>query len=353
MYSALQSELARAIGKEIRSKLAPGEQAPTARTLAVSPEAYDAYLKGASILDNWTEEGANLAIKYFERARDQDPNFAPAYAGLAEAYIFLARFGYLPADEGYAKARELASKALARDPNSVEAYTSLCGVATYYDWDWHAAAAACRRAIELNPNYGSAHHTYAHLLVATGQFTAALQESLLYLELDPLSPAANTHLAMQYDMTRQFDLSVKQARKALELDPNFSDAYGELTWAYLGMGRPKEAVSAAREAVNVSNDKAIYLRSLGRAYADAGMRREAAKVLAEIRELSQRRFVGAMPMAIVHIGLGHKDEAFKLLEKAEQEHDHDMAYLKVFHVFDPLRSDPRFQALVRRMNFPQ
>jgi TolB-like protein/tetratricopeptide (TPR) repeat protein len=349
----LQSELARAIGKEIRRNLKPSEQAPLSSTPAVNPEAYDAYLKGGSILENWTEESAHLAVKYFERALDLDPAFAPAYAGLAETYIFLGRFGYVSPNESYAKARELANKALARDPKSVEAYTSLCGIATYYDWDWPAADATCRRAVELNPNHGSAHHAYAHYLVATGQFSAALQESLLYLRLDPLSPAANTHLAMQYDMARQFDLAVKQARRAVELDPNFPDAHGELTWAYLGMGRPKEAVSAARQAVNVSKGKAIYLRTLGRAYADAGMRSDAAKVLGEIRELSHRQFVEAMPMAIIHIGLGHKDEAIKLLEKAEQEHDHDIAYLRVFHVFDPLRPDPRFQALLRRVNFPQ
>lgn len=349
----LQGEVAGAIASEIQIRVMPSEQARLGSARAVNPGAYEAYLKGSSILDNWTEESAQLAVRYFERALELDPAFAPAYAGLADAYIFLGRFGFLPPNETYPKARALAEKALLLDTKSAEAYDSLCSIATFYDWDWRPAEVACRRAIEFNPNYASAHHTYAHYLVATGQFTASLQESLRYLELDPLSPAANTHLAMQYDMSRQYDLAIQQARKAIKLDPNFPDAYGELTWAYLGKGMSREAVSAAQKAVTVSKEKTIYLRALGRAYGNAGMRSEAAKILQEMRRLSHRRYVAAMQMAIIHIGLGQRDQAVELLGKALEEHDQDIIYLKVFHIFDPVRSDPRFQDLLRRMNFPQ
>ena len=132
-------------------------------------------------MDNWTEESCQSAIKYFERAIDRDPGFAPAFAGLADAYIFLSRFYYRPANETFPKAKEAARKALALDANSAEAYTSLCSVATFYDWDWRTAETACLRAIELNPSYGPAHHIYSHYLVSTGRFPESLRESLRYL----------------------------------------------------------------------------------------------------------------------------------------------------------------------------
>ena len=322
-----------------------------ARARPVNPEAYEAYLRGSTILENWTEESGQSAIKYFERAIDRDPGFAPAFAGLADAYIFLSRFYYRPANETFPKAKEAARKALALDANSAEAYTSLCSIATFYEWDWRTAETACLRAIELNPSYGPAHHIYSHYLVSTGRFPESLRESLRYLELDPLSPAAKTHLGMHYKMARQYDLAIGVMRGTVEIAPNFPDAFGELASDYTAKGAYQEAVRAAQKAVMLTAGKG-YLGKLGEAYAMGGRRSEATKVLEEIRGASRGRFVPAISTAPILIALGERDQAIVQLQRAFEEHDQIMPYLKVWCMFDPLRSDPRFQDLVRRMNFP-
>ena len=301
-------------------------------------------------MDNWTEESCQSAIKYFERAIDRDPGFASAFAGLADAYIFLSRFYYRPANETFPKAKEAARKALALDANSAEAYTSLCSVATFYDWDWRTAETACLRAIELNPSYGPAHHIYSHYLVSTGRFPESLRESLRYLELDPLSPAAKTHLGMHYKMARQYDLAIEVLRGTVELAPNFPDAYGELASSFIGNGAYQEAIPPAQKAVMLTGRKG-YLGVLGEAYAMAGRRSEATKILEEMRGVSRGRFVPAVNTLPVLIALGERDRAIEQLQRAFEEHDQLIPYLKDWGMFDPLRSDPRFQDLLRRMNF--
>jgi TolB-like protein len=346
-----QDEVARAITDKVKAKVTPDVQARLARARPVNPEAYEAYLKGSTILDNWTEESCQSAIKYFERAIERDPGFAPAFAGLADAYIFLARFHYRPANETFLKAKQAARKALALDANSAEAYSSLCSVATFYDWDWRAAETACLRSIELNPSYGPAHHMYSHYFISTGRFPESLHESLRYLELDPLSPAAKTHLGTHYKMARQYDLAIEVLRGTVDLDPNFPDAYGELASSYIGKGAYQEAVPTAQKAVALTGGKG-YLGLLGEAYAMGGRRTEATKVLEEIRGVSRGRFVAAESTVQVLIALGERDRAIERLQRAFEEHDQLIPYLKVWCMFDTLRSDPRFQDLVRRMNFP-
>jgi TolB-like protein/DNA-binding winged helix-turn-helix (wHTH) protein/Tfp pilus assembly protein PilF len=348
---ALQSDVARAIASEIQINVTPDTQARLARARPVNPEAYEAYLKGSTILDNWTEESCQSAIQYFERAIERDPGFAPAFAGMADAYIFLARFHYRPANETFLEAKQAARKALDLDANSAETYSSLCSIAIFYDWDWRAAETACLRAIELNPSYGPAHHIYSHYLISTGRFPESLHESLRYLELDPLSPAAKTHLGTHYKMARQYDLAIEVLRGTVELAPNFPDAYGELASSYIGKGAYQEAAIAAQKAVTLTGGKA-YLGLLGQAYAIGGRRTEATKILQEIRGVSCGRFVPAISTVEVLIALGEKDQAIERLQRAFEEHDQLIPYLKVWFMFDPLRSDPRFQDLLRRMNSP-
>lgn len=348
---ALQGEVARAIASEIEIKVKPNEQLRIGGSRPVSPEAYEAYLKGNTILDNWTEESCQSAIKYFERAIERDPGFAPAFAGLADAYIFLGRFHYRPANETFLEAKQAALKALALDANSAEANTSLCSIATFYDWDWRAAQTACSRAIEINPSYGPAHHIYSHYFISIGRFPESLQESQRYLELDPLSPAAKTHLGMHYKMARQYDLAIEVLRGTIEFAPNFPDAYGELASSYIGKGVYQEAAIAAQKAVTLTGGKG-YLGLLGEAYAMDGRRTEATKVLEEIRGVSRGRSVPALNELQVLIALGERDRAIARLQWAFEEHDQLIPYLKVWCLLDPLRSDLRFQDIVHRMNFP-
>ncbi|HVN03242.1 MAG TPA: winged helix-turn-helix domain-containing protein [Bryobacteraceae bacterium] len=347
---ALQDEVARAISDEVKAKLTPEVQARLVKARPVDPEAYEAYLKGRIILDNWTEESCQSAIKYFEAAIERDPRFAPAFAGLADAHIFLGRFHYRPAKETFLEAKQAARKALALDPNSAEAYSSLCAVATFYDWDWPAAEIACARAIELNPSYGPAHHVYSHYFMSTGRFAESLRESLRYLELDPLSPAAKTHLGTHYKMARQYDPAIEVLRKTVEFAPNFPDAYGELASSYIGKGAYREAFAPAQKAVALTGGKG-YLGLVGEAYAMAGRRNEAIKVLAEITGTSRGGFAPARTTVPILIALGEKDRAIEELQRAFEEHDQLIPYLKVWSMFDPLRSDPRFQDLLRGMHF--
>ncbi len=349
----LQDEVARAIADEVKAKLRPDVRARLASARPVNPEAYEAYLKGSTILENLTLESGRSAIKYFEQALERDPGSAPAFAGLADGYIFLGRFGYLPANEMFPKAKQAARKALALDANSAEAYASLCSVAIFYDWDWRAAETACLRAIELNPSYGRAHHMYSHYLISTGRFPESLHESLRYLELDPLSPAAKTHLGTHYKMARQYDLAIEVLRGTVDLDPNFPDAYFELASSYLGKGAYQEAVPPAQKAVALTGGKGyLYLGLLGEAYAMVGRRTEATKILEEIKGVWRGRLVDAESTVPVLIALGERDRAVERLQRAFEEHDQLISYLKVDPKFDSLRSDPRFQDLVRRMNFP-
>ncbi len=348
---ALQDEVARAIANEIQIKVTPQEHARLGSAKPVDPEAYKAYLKASTILDNWTLESGRSAIEYFEEALERDPSFAPASAGLADAYVFLGRFHYLPANETFPNAKQAARKALALDANSAEAYASLCSVATFYDWDWEAAEIACRRAIELNPSYGPAHHMYSHYFISTGRFAESLRESRRCLELDPLSPAAKTHLGTHYKMARQYDLAIEVLRGIVEVTPNFPDAYSELASSYIGQGAYPDAVPPARKAVMLTGGKA-YLGVLAEAYAMSGRRSEATKILEEIRGVSRGRLVPAVTEVPVLIALGERDRAIERLQRAFQEHDQLIPYLKVWYIFDPLRSDPRFQDLLRRMNFP-
>ena len=348
---ALQDEVARAITNEIQIKVTPQEHVRLGSARPVDPEAYKAYLKASTILENWTLEDGRSAIKYFEQALERDPGFAPASAGLADAYVFLGRFHYLPANETFPEAKLAARRALALDANSAEAYASLCSVATFYDWDWEAAEIACRRAIELNPSYAHAHHMYSHYFISTGRFAESLRESRRYLELDPLSPAAKTHLGTHYKMAHQYDLAIEVLRGTVEMAPNFPDAYSELASSYIGKGAYQEAVPPARKAVMLTGGKA-YLGVLAEAYAMSGRRSEATKILEEIRGVSRGRFVPAVTEVPVLIDLGERDRAIERLQRAFEEHDQLIPYLKVWYIFDPLRSDPRFQHLLRRMNFP-
>jgi tetratricopeptide (TPR) repeat protein len=251
----------------------------------------------------------------------------------------------------FREAKQAATKALALDPKSAEAYTSLCSIAIFYDWDWRTAETACQRAIEVNPNYAPARHIYSHYFISTGRFADSLRESRRYLELDPLSPAARTHLGTHYKMARQYDLAIEELRKTVESAPNFPDAYGELASSYIGKGLYAEALSPAKKAVMLTGGKG-YLGLLGEAYAMAGRRSEAVKVLHEIQERSQGAFEPSWGTLTVLIALGERDRAIGVLRTAFEEHDQSIPYLKVWSVFDSLRSDPRFQDLLRRMNFP-
>jgi TolB-like protein/tetratricopeptide (TPR) repeat protein len=351
---SMQDEVTRAIVSEIRVKLTAQEQARLASTRPINPEAYQLYLKGRYHWYKRSPESLNKSLQYFQEAIEKDPNYASAYAGMAESYNQLgwALYGVQPPREAFPRAKSAARRALEIDDRQAEAYAALAWAAYVYDWDWQTADREFKRALELNPRYAPAHMWYSHYLETVGRSEESFAESKRALDADPLGLIINLHLGWYYLFARKYDLAIEQLQKTLELDPSFILARMFLGQAYQQKGMMEEAIREFQEAVNLSERNPVYLGDLGHAYALAAKRREAMGVLEELKKLSRQRYVPARAIAEVYIGLGEKDEAFFWLRKAFEERDGWLVHLRGDPRYDPLRSDPHFQDLLRRMNFP-
>jgi len=350
---ALQSEVAQAIAHGIQIKVAPTEQARLASARPVNRKAYEAYLQGRYYWNKRTEQEVKKGIEHFQKAIDEDPAYAPAYAGLADCYNLLGTVmvGAQPPAETRRQAAAAATKALQIDSSLAEAHASLAYV-RHYDWDWTAAEQGFKRAIDLNPSYATAHLWFAQYLAATGRLEEALAEVNRARELDPLSLNINTNVGWMLHFARRYDQAIQQYRRALEIDPNFAQAHGRLGGTYLQESMFDQAIAELESAVTLSGSSPAAVGFLAHAYAMSGRRAEAEKLLNELTQLSKQRYVSPTAIAVVHIGLGDWDQAFEWLEKAYRERSNSMVYLRVDPLFDPLRSDPRFVDLVRRVGFP-
>jgi serine/threonine protein kinase/Flp pilus assembly protein TadD len=350
----LQDEVARAIASEVKATLTPEEQARLTKARPVNPQAYDAYLRGRFQWNRRTAAGLRKAVEHFQDAITKDPNYAVAYAGLADSYVLLGGiYGVEPPPEAMAKAEAAVQKALELDGALAEPHTSLAMIKFWYDWDWSGAEREFRRAIELNPRYPPAHQWYAWNLAALGRFDEAIAETKLALQNDPFSLPVNTSAIFMYYEARRFDQAVDYCRRSLELDPNFARARGNCGLAYLQKQMHAEEFEEFEKAVELSERRSVYVGLLGYAYGLAGNKAAARKLLAELIQRSGQEYIPPYEIAIIHLGLGHKDESFLWLEKAREEHGSWLPWIKVDPLYDPLRSDPRFQDLLRRMNFPQ
>jgi serine/threonine protein kinase/TolB-like protein len=345
---ALQSEVAGAIANEVKVKLTPQEQARLVRGRSVNPEAYRLYLQGRYYFSKRTLPAFDKSIQLFQQVLEKDPDSALAYAGLAESYGILPFYGGASAKESFPKAKAAALKALELDGSLAEAHAALGFVLLYWDWDWSAAESELKRAIELNPSYVVGHHWYAEYLSAMGRHDRAIAEVKRAQELDPLSPLMLVIGGEVCIFARRYDEDIEQCRKALELDSNYALAHAYLGGAYLGKGMYKEAITEYENYARLSN------RTLGLAfaYAAAGRRAEAVQILDRAREQLKPGEIPLWSVACLYIGLGENQRALNWLEKAYEERDPNMIFLKVESFLDPLRSDPRFQNLLRRMNFP-
>lgn len=351
---ALQSEVARAIAAEIRVKLTSQEQARFAATRPVDPEAYEAFLKGRYHWYRRSPDALKKALEYLERAIAKDPTYALAHAGLADAYNSLGwdLFAVLPPAEAYPKAKEAAKRALELDPNCAEAHAALGWAAAAYDWDWATAEGEFRRAIELKPQYGPVHIWYSHFLEAMGRTEESFEESKRAIESDPLGLILNLHMGWYYLFARQNDRAIEQLRKTLDLDPGFILARMLLGEAYEQTGMFEHAIAEFEKAVNLSERHPIYLAGLGHGYAVSGRRDDAQKTIKELQQLSSQRYVPARGIAEIYIGLGDKDQAFAWLDKALKQRNGWLFHIKGNPRYDSLRSDPRFRALLKRLNLP-
>jgi len=353
---ALQSEVARAVADEVQIKLTPQEQARLARSPQVNPAVHEAYLRGRYYWAKGTEQGLRKSIEYFEEAIAKDPSYALAYCGLADSINMLVSpiLELMPPCEAAPKAKAAALRALELDETLAEAHTSLGRIKFYFDWDWTGAEKTFRRAIELNVNYSLAHHTYALLLSVLGRHAEAIRESRRAVELDPLSLLSNAIFAVVYCCTRQFENGEEQFRKTLELDPNFALARWMLgAFCLVAMGRYDESIAELQKAIALAVDVAVAIPTgvLGYCYGKSGRRNEALRILDELEELSKRRYVSPMARTLTYVGLGD-ERMFDALEDAYQQRAHSLIWLNVVPWWDDVRAHPRFQDVVRRMNFP-
>ena len=350
---AVQSEVARKIAREIKIGVTPEEEARLARARTVNPEAYEAFLKGRHHLNKATPREINKAITYFNEAIEKDPDYALAYAGLADCYNYLGFVGGLAPREVYPRAKRAAAKALEIDDSLAEAHASLGYTAMAYDWDWAAAARELQRAVELNPNSAQAHLHYSWYLGLQGRFEEARAAINRARELDPLSLIISANMANYFSAKRDYDGMLEQTRKTLELEPNHSLGRLFSGQAYLGKGLYDDAIAEFEKAVEVSGRGPGFKGRLGHAYALAGHKGKALKILDELKELSKKEYVPSFQIALVLVGLEETDQAFAWLEKAYEEREVRLPNIRLASVFDPLRDDPRFQSLLRRMNFPE
>jgi len=349
---SMQEEVTRAIVSEVRVKLTAQEQARLASMHPINPEAFQLWLKGRYYWYKLNPEGLQKAIEYFQQALEKDPAYAPAYAGLADSYNLLAFFNVFPPREVMPKAKAAAVKALELDDNLAEAHVSLGWAGFTYDLDWPAAGKHFDRAIVLNPAYPLAHSYYSLYLGALGRPEEGLTEAKRALDLDPVSPAINHYVVVQLYLARRFDEAIEQCRKTLELDPSFTAVHGTLAEVYSAKGMYREALAEYEEYSALSGGSPRSTAFVGYAHARLGQRSQAFRVLEQLRAASKQKYVPALSFAIVYVGLGEKEQAFLWLEKAYDERTNSLAYLKVQATWDPLRSDPRFADLVRRIGLP-
>ena len=349
---SLQDEVARAIAEEIKIKITPQEQARLAGALPVNPEAYRLYLEGRYHSNKRTLPGFEKSIQLFQQATAKDPGFALAYAGLAEANGLLPFYGGASSKEAFPKAKAAALKAVELDNSLAEAHAALGFVLFYGDWDWPATEIELKRAIELKPSYVVSHHWYAEYLSVMGRHDQAIAEIKRAQELDPLSPLLFAIGGEVCTLARHYDEVIEQCHRALDLDPNYALAHDNIAAGYLGKGMYKEAADEYVKADQLYGLTDSSGQAL--AYALTGKRAEALKILRRLRETPGQPELNSITLArlCIRAALCGKQETLDWLEKAYEEHEAYAPSWNVSPEFDPIRSDPRFRDLMRRMNFP-
>jgi TolB-like protein/Tfp pilus assembly protein PilF len=349
----LTSDIAQAVAGQVRVTLTPAEQASIARVRPVNPRAYELYAIGRHEWSLRTLDGYRRAVDAYQRALELDPGYAIVHAGLADAYMSLGEQGGLR----QADARRLTQAAIARalelDNGLAEAYASQGHFKFYYDWKWEEAARAFTRAIELNPGQAAAHQRYGRALGFLGRFDEGIRELQRARELDPLSPVVNAYLGQVYFFARQYEESGRHLQWTLGFNPDHPLVLHNLGELYLGERRFEEALRWVRASVERSPEPSVhYLAILGAAFAQTNQRNKALEILKDLEQRSARGFGSSFDLAIIHAALGDMPAAMASLERSYQQRDLWLAELKGWPWFDALKSDPRYQKVIRQMDFP-
>ena len=349
---ALQSEVARTIAERIRIKLTPREREHFKRSRKVMTEVYESYLKGRYHFNKWTVESVKKGIEHFQQALQLDPDYAPAYAGIADCNNTLQFLGLPPSEVGL-KALKAATRAVALDPSLAAAHAALGSVKFFHEWNWAGAETEFLRAIELDPGSPDAHQGYAYLLTALGRHDKAIAEIERAHELDPMALAVNVNFGWRYYFARDYDKAISRLREALELDSNFGNAFWCMGLCYMQKRNFAEGILYLKRAVMLYSSNPQPKGSLGHAYGLAGKPGKAQKIVDELLTLAKTEYVSAWAIAIIYIGMGEKDRAVEWLEKAYQDRNASLVWLKVNPEFDPIRSDARFKNLLTRLNLSE
>src|SRR5581483_7418264 len=347
---AIQEEISREISSKLRLHLSGDERKRLAKRYTENTEAYHFYLKGRYYTNKRTTDWIKKGIEHFQQAIELDQKYALAYAGLADAYAFLASStGECRPTEWYPKAKDAALKALQLDEMLAEAHASLGFSRLLYDWDFDSAKREFKRAIKLNPSFANAHDGYSFYLKATGQHEKAIRACQDAQKLEPLSLFATISLGWAYYFARDYDQAVSQHRKALEMDPQSAFAHWNLGMALVQLDKMDEAIEAFRQADTHSGGGLTFKAHLGFALALAGQHDEARGIITELETMARQRYVSSYHFAIIYLGLGEFDRTFDYLDSACDERSGFMSFIKVEPMLDPLRSDPRFDVLEGRI----
>jgi serine/threonine protein kinase/tetratricopeptide (TPR) repeat protein len=337
----IQQEIAGNVSDKLRLKLSGEEK----RRL----EAQQLYVKGRNAWSKRTADNIQEGAKFFEKAIEIDPNYAAAYAGLADCYSMLVNYSVLPGSETFPKATEAAEKAIALDDSLAEAHAARAFIYFLWEWNWAEAGREYRRAIDLNPNYSSALQWYSSMLAATGQTKEALEKAEQARKLEPFSPIISSHPAWINYLSRNAEGAIQEARQALKLDPNFFPARRYLALGYDLQGKYNDALAEFQKAASLSPRSSLVRSELGYAFAKAGRREDALRVIDELQRSPGERRVSPFHFALVYIGLGENDHAIELLKKAYEERTERLVWLRADPRFDPLKLDPRFKDLLIRI----
>lgn len=350
---ALQDDLSNEISERLRLRLTTEEKQKLTKRYTEDPEAYQLYLKGRYY---WYKRNPDDIIKAKEQllqAIDRDPSYALAYTGLADVYSQASFLNVMRPVDAMPKAKASAQRALEIDPDLADAHVSLAYASFTYDWDWPAATKHFDRALALNRLTVENHTYYPFYLTIGGRSAEAIEVARRALERNPVSASMSHNLAVQLVLSRQFDAAIEECRRTLDLDPSFALAYEVMAASLASKGMFREALPLTQKAAALSPGNMNSRALLGAVLANLGQRQEALQILEQLAASSKQRYVPAQSFAIVYTGLGDKDQAFAWLDKAYEERSNRLAYLKVEPTWDRLRSDPRFDALLRRIGLPR
>ena len=347
---SVESDIAKTIADTLQAKLTGSESTAMSNKPTENPEAYELYLKGRFFWNKRTGQDLKTACDYFQQAIAIDPHYATAYAGLAESYILIPLFDAGSPQDYFPKAKAAAERAIELQETSAEAHTALGLLLCFSDVNFAQSEKEFKRAIELNPNYATAHHWYGNaLLVALGRFDEAISENQRAVELDPLSLIINADLGSTFMMARQYDQAIAQLQRTLTLDNKFGYTHWNLGEALYLKGDKAAAIAEYKKARTLDDDPQI-VALLGRAYADTGQKDQALELVRDLEARARQQFVRGYLIALVYIGLGDKTKAIDCLEREYLNHDNiDTAWIRADPMLDPLRGDPRFEALAEKI----